>query len=120
MARSTAVPGVDSVDSIVGRHIADINKCIAAPDVTVFAGELLQAGLITPVSYTNAIELTGRSPVEKISALTSEVLSKFSISTLRSTHSELFHKFVGIIRKRNTKLATSLFREFGEFILLAG
>ena len=120
MARSTALPGVDSVDSIVRRHIADINGCIAPADRTVFADELLQAGLITPVSHTNAIELTGRSSVEKISALTSEVLSKFSISTLTSTNSELFHKFVGIIERRNKRLATSLIREFREFISLAG
>ena len=125
MARSTAlIPGVDSVDSIVRRHIADINECFAPADVTVFAGELLQAGLITQVSYKNAIEVTGRSSVEKISALTSEVLSRFSrgfsISTSRSTNSDLFHKFVGIIGKRNIDLATSLFREFCEFISLAG
>ena len=122
MARSTAlhVPGVDSVDSIVRRHIADINECIVPADVTVFASELLQAGLITPVSHTTAIEVTGRSSVEKISALTSEVLSRFSISTLRSTNSELFHKFVGIIERRNINLATTLIKEFCEFISLAG
>ena len=116
MARSTALPGVDSVDSIVRRHIADINECIAPADVTVFASELLQAGLITQVCHTDAIHLTGRSPVEKISVLTSEVLSRFSISTSRSTNSDLFHKFVGIIGKRNIDLATSLIREFCEFI----
>ena len=120
MARSTAVPGVDSVDSIVRRHIADINECIVPADVTVFAGELLQAGLITPVSNKNAIEVTGRSSVEKISALTSEVLSRFSTSTLRSTNSDLFHKFVGIIERRKKRLATSLIREFCEFISLPG
>ena len=121
MARSTAlIPGVDSVDSIVRRHIADINKCIVPADVTLFADELLQAGLITRVSHTNAIEVTGRSSVDKISALTSEALSRFSISALRSTNSELFHKFVGIIERRNKSLATSLFREFCEFISLAG
>ena len=120
MARSTALPGVNSVDSIVRRHIADINECIAPADVTVFAGELLQAGLITPVSHKNAIEVTGRSSVDKISALTSEVLSRFSISTSRSTNSDLFHKFVGIIERRNIDLATSLIREFCEFISVAG
>ena len=74
-------------------------------DVTTFASDLLQAGLITRVSQETAIELTGRSAVDKISSLTSEVLTKTSNDVKTSNDRELFDKFVGIIKKRNKKLA---------------
>ena len=92
---------------------ADINGCIvSADDVTTFASELLQAGLITLVSQKTAIEVTARSAVNKIGSLTSEVLTKLKTSNDR----ELFDKFVGIIKKRNKKLASILSRECCELI----
>ena len=77
-----------------------------------FASDLLQAGLITRVSQETAIELTGRSAVDKISSLTSEVLTRLKTSNDR----ELFDKFVGIIKKRNKKLATVLSKECCEYM----
>ena len=107
MAQSPTPADSDELYSTIRRHIADINRCIVSADVTTFASELLQAGLITLVSQETAIELTGRSAVNKIGSLTSEVLTKLKTSNDR----ELFDKFVGIIKKRNKKLASILSRE---------
>ena len=104
--------------TVVQRHIADINRCIVSADVTTFASELLQDDLITPVSQETAIEVTARSAVNKIGSLTSEVLTKLKTTNDR----ELFDKFVGIIKKRNKKLASILSRECCEYVIssLAG
>ena len=99
--------------TVVQRHIADINRCIVSADVTTFASELLQAGLITSVGQGTAIELTGRSAVDKIASLTSEVLTKLKTTNDR----ELFDKFVGIIKNRNKKLATVLSKECCEYVI---
>ena len=99
--------------TVVQRHIADINRCIVSADVTTFASELLQADLITPVSQETAIEVTARSAVNKIGSLTSEVLTKLKTTNDR----ELFDKFVGIIKKRNKKLATVLSKECCEYVI---
>ena len=107
MAQSPTPADSDELYSVIQCHIADINGCIVSADVTKFASELLQAGLITRVSQGTAIEVTGRSAVDKIASLTSEVLTKLKTSNDR----ELFDKFVGIIKKRNEKLASILSRE---------
>ena len=109
MAQSPTPADSDELYSVIQRHIADINGCIVSADVTKFASELLQADLITRVSQGTAIEVTGRSAVDKIASLTSEVLTKLKTSNDR----ELFDKFVGIIKKRNKKLASILSRECG-------
>ena len=72
MAQSPTPADSDELYSVIRRHIADINGCIVSDDdVTTFASELLQAGLITLVSQKTAIEVTARSAVNKIGSLTS-------------------------------------------------
>ena len=118
MAQSPTPADSDELYSVIRCHIADINGCIVSADVTTFASELLQAGLITRVSQETAIEVTGRSAVNKIGSLTSEVLTKLKTTNDR----ELFNKFVGIIKKRNKRLASILSRECCEYAIssLAG
>ena len=58
-------------------HIAAICDSIPASDVTTFAGELLQAGLIIDSSHKAAIEGgTGLPSSNKISSLVSEVMTR--------------------------------------------
>ena len=109
MAQSPTPADSDELYSTIRRHIADINECIVSADVTTFASHLFQAELITSVSYKTAIELAVRPTVDKIASLTSEVLTRLKTSNDR----ELFDKFVGIIKKRNKKLASILSRECG-------
>ena len=44
--------------AILARHIADINNCIAPSDLSTYADDLLQAGLITVPGYQSAIAVT--------------------------------------------------------------
>ena len=88
-------------------HIADINARISPSEIPVFADELLQAGLIGDAGHGNAIAVTGISPQNKISNLTSEALMKIS------TVPDLFYKFAEIVKTRDENLATTLTSEHG-------
>ena len=96
-----------SYSTILARHIADINQSIAPSDLSVFASELLQAGLITVASYQDAIAVTGRVSHDKIASLTCEVMTSLTVET--SPH--LFRALVDIISKRDQLLAFILLRE---------
>lgn len=89
---------------IVQRHIADFNASIAPSEVSSYANELLQADLVTTSGHSNAISVTGRSPRDKISDITSEAMGKIN-------GQDKFDKFVEIIKTRNEDLASILFSE---------
>ena len=56
--------------SVVKAHIADINSRISAADISSYANELLQAGIICDAGHDNAIAVTGRAPQDKIASCT--------------------------------------------------
>ena len=90
--------------STIQAHIADINQRIAAADLSTYADELLQAGLITLPSHASAI-VVGRAPFQAISALTAEAMTKIKTSP------HLFDALVDILEKRDQELASILRRE---------
>lgn len=95
--------------TLLARHIAGINQCIAPSDLSSYADDLLQAGLITLASYQSAIAVNARAPQDKIASLTAEVMTSIEISP------HLFEELVAIIHKRNKELASIIIREqFGE------
>ena len=97
--------------STILAHIADINQRIAAADLSTYADELLQAGLITQSGHSSAIAITGRAPQDKIASLTAEAMAKIKTSP------HLFVALVVILERRDQELASILFRESGsEFI----
>ena len=98
--------------STILAHIADINQRIAAADLSTYADELLQAGLITQSGHSSAIAITGRAPQDKIASLTAEAMAK-----IKTSPPHLFVALVFILERRDQELASILFRESGsEFI----
>ena len=85
---------------------AAVCDCISVPDVEKFAGELLQANLISDASHQTAIAVTGSSPTNKIAHLVSEAANSVSYSP------DNFHKFVSILESRNAQLASALRRDY--------
>ena len=94
--------------TILERHIADINQRIAEADLSLYADELLQAGLITQSGHSSAIAITGRAPRDKIASLTAEAMGKIKTSP------HLFDALVDILEKRDQDFASILRRERSE------
>ena len=93
--------------STILAHIADINQRIVPDDLSTYADQLLQAGLITPPSHASAIAV-GKAPFRAISALTAEAMAKIKTSP------HLFDALVDILEKRDQEFASSLRAERSE------
>ena len=52
--------------SVVKAHIADINSRISAADISSYADDLFQAGLIGQPGHDNALAITGIAPQGKV------------------------------------------------------
>ena len=87
---------------VVKGHFDDICSSVTDPDVTTFAGELLQDDLISEAGYSATIAVTGLPPRDKLGNLLSEVMGKVSCSQNK------FYKFVAILETRNSELASAL------------
>ena len=89
--------------STVLRHIADINQRIPPAERSTVADKLLQAGLITPASHTNATALgTGIPHNQLISSLMAEAMARIK------TCSRLFYDLISILRTVDDTFATEL------------
>ena len=94
----------------VQRHIADINSLISEADLPSFSSELLQAGLITDATHSDAIATTtGSGPGHKIASLTNEVMAK-----IRTTPG-LFKDFANILETRDKEIASILRNKCSEY-----
>ena len=88
------------------RHIADINQRIPPAERSTVADNLLQAGLITPASHSNATAIgTGIPHNQLISSLMAEAMDKIK------TCSRLFYSLITILRKIDDTFATELTTE---------
>ena len=87
---------------VVRGHFADICSSVTDPDVTTFAGELLQDSLISEAGHSATIAVTGLPPRDKLGNLLSEVMSRVSCSQ------DKFYRFVAILETRNFELASTL------------
>ena len=81
--------------SVIQTHIADINNRIPVSDISSYADDLLQTGLIGQAGHDNALVAMGTSPYNKISLLTSEAMRKIN------SMPHLFSALVDIIEKRS-------------------
>ena len=100
----------DSGDSpeylTVLRHIADINQRIPPAERSTVADKLLQAGLITAASHTNATAIgTGIPHSQLISSLMAEAMARIK------TCSRLFYSLITILRTIDDTFATELTTE---------
>ena len=87
----------------VRNHFADIcRSIITESDVTTFAGELLQADLITIASHRVAVAVTGLPPDAKISNLVDEVMTRVAGSK------DKFVKFVSILKSWDEELSAKI------------
>ena len=100
----------DSGDSpeylTVLRHIADINQRIPPAERSTVADKLLQAGLTTAASHTNATAIgTGIPHNQLISSLMAEAMARIK------TCSRLFYSLITILRTIDDTFATELTTE---------
>ena len=100
----------DSGDSpeylTVLKHIADINQRIPPAERSTVTDKLLQAGLITAASHTDATALGTAIPHSQlISSLMSEAMAKIK------TCSRLFDSLINILRTIDDTFATELTTE---------
>ena len=87
---------------VVRGRFADICSSVTDPDVTTFAGELLQDSLISVAGHSAAIAVTGLPPRDKLGNLLSEVMSRVSCSQ------DKFYRLVAILETRNVELSSTL------------
>ena len=94
--------------SVIRSHIADINSRIPIPEISSYADDLLQAGLIGQAGHNNALAATGTGPCSKIASLTSEAMGKIN------SMPHLFSALVDIIEKRSgdNEFASLLRKEY--------
>ena len=93
--------------SVIKSHIADINNRIPIPDISSYADDLLQAGLICQAGHNNALAAMGTGPHVTITLLTSEAKGKiWSMPHLFSTLVDIIEKrsrdesFASMLRKK--------------------
>ena len=98
--------------SVVKAHIADINSRISAADISSYADDLFQAGLIGQPGHDNALAITGIAPQGKVASLTSEAMGKIKTSP------HLFSGLITILESRDGDFASLLREEYGNYILL--
>ena len=86
----------------------DICSCIREQDVVSFADELLQDGLRILHDDTSEFDASTREKVPAVSTLVTDAIAKVSASP------SMFDKFVSILEKRDSDLATRLESELLE------
>ena len=107
MAESRSAGPSDSPEYLtVLRHIADINQRIPPAERSTVADNLLQAGLITAASHTNATAIGTAIPHNQlISSLMAEAMARIK------TSSRLFYRLITILRTIDDTFATELTTE---------
>lgn len=90
--------------STILAHIEDINQRIALNDLSTYAGELVQARLITLATYQSAV-VTSMDHHRMRAILTAEAMEKIKISP------QLFDKLISILARRDYEFASILHRQ---------